>query len=80
MAQMGSPDMWIPIAYALHYPNREYNSFDKLNFLREGANLTFEKAEDHKFRALRLAYEAGEKGELIPSSSTVPMKCWFNCF
>lgn len=66
MAQMGSPDMRIPIAYALHYPNREYNSFDKLNFLREGANLTFEKAEDHKFRALRLAYEAGEKGGTYP--------------
>ncbi len=36
IAQMGAPDMRIPIAYALHFPHREYNSFGKLNFLREG--------------------------------------------
>ncbi len=66
IAQMGAPDMRIPIAYALHFPHREYNSFGKLNFLREGANLTFEKADFTKFRALQLAYEAGEKGGSYP--------------
>lgn len=66
MAQLGAPDMRIPIAYALHYPHREYNSFDKLNFFREGANLTFEQADDRKFRALKLAYEAGKKGGTYP--------------
>lgn len=66
MAQLGAPDMRIPIAYALHYPSREYNGFDRLNFLREGANLTFEKADEEKFRALRMAYDAGEKGGTYP--------------
>lgn len=56
-AQMGLPDMKLPIQYALTYPQRFGNSFPRFNFL-DYPQLTFEKADMATFRNLDLAYEA----------------------
>lgn len=56
-AQMGLPDMKLPIQYALGYPMRMANSFPRFNFL-DYPNLTFEPADRDTFRNLNLAYEA----------------------
>ena len=56
-AQMGLPDMKLPIQYALGYPMRMSNSFPRFNFL-DYPNLTFEPADRDTFRNLNLAYEA----------------------
>lgn len=60
-AQMGLPDMKLPIQYALGYPNRLKNDFPRFNFL-DYPQLTFEKADIETFRNLALAYTAMEKG------------------
>lgn len=59
-AQMGLPDMKLPIQYALGYPQRLRSDFPRFNFLDYPA-LTFEKADIKTFRNLALAYEALEK-------------------
>ncbi len=59
-AQMGLPDMKLPIQYALAYPKRLKSDFPRFNFLDYPA-LTFEKADTKTFRNLALAYEALEK-------------------
>lgn len=64
-AQMGLPDMKLPIQYALTYPNRIKNDFPRFNFL-DFPSLTFEKADDKTFRNLALAYEALRKGGNMP--------------
>ena len=56
-AQMGLPDMKLPIHYALHYPNRMKTKFPRFNFL-DYPNLTFEKADFNVFRNLQIAYDA----------------------
>lgn len=56
-AQMGLPDMKLPIQFALTYPNRFETNFPRFNFL-DYPNLTFEKADLTVFRNLNLAYEA----------------------
>ena len=61
VAQLGMPDMRIPIAYALSWPNRLENETSSLDFFELG-QLTFEKADVGTFGCLRLAYEALEKG------------------
>lgn len=61
MANIGPKDMQIPIAYALNYPNRLSNNIEKLN-LFEVVDLKFEKPDLEKFKCLRLAYQAIEKG------------------
>lgn len=66
MAQMGLPDMKVPIAYALSWPKRCKNDFKSLDILREGANLTFESPDKNTFRCLSLAYEASKKGGTYP--------------
>ena len=60
-AQMGLPDMKLPIQYALTYPQRIKSNFPRFNFL-DYPNLTFEKPDLKKFRNLAIAYEALEKG------------------
>lgn len=60
-AQMGVPDMKLPIQYALTYPNRFANTFPRFNFMDYG-ELTFEKPDMETFRNLRLAYQALEEG------------------
>lgn len=60
-AQMGLPDMKLPIQYAMAYPNRIESDFPRFNFL-DYPNLTFEKANTDVFRNLALAYKALELG------------------
>ncbi len=60
-AQMGLPDMKLPIQFALTYPERFKTEFPRFNFL-DYPQLTFEKADPETFRNLQLAYTALEKG------------------
>lgn len=61
MASLGPTAMQIPIAYALNYPERLENQINKIN-LFDIRDLTFEKPDLNKFKCLRLAYEAIQKG------------------
>ncbi len=56
-AQLGVPDMRLPIQYAFSYPMRVRSSFDRLDFMK-CRELTFEKPDTTRFRNLALAYEA----------------------
>lgn len=60
-AQLGLPDMKLPIQYAMAYPDRLQNNFERFNFL-DYPNLTFEKPDLETFRNLKLAYEAMNMG------------------
>ena len=60
-AQLGIPDMKLPIQYALGFPCRLKNNFRRFSFF-DYPNLTFEKADEKTFRNLYLAYRAMEKG------------------
>ena len=60
-AQLGVPDMRLPIQYAFSYPFRVKASFDRLDFMK-CANLTFEQPDTMRFRCLALAYEALNSG------------------
>jgi 1-deoxy-D-xylulose-5-phosphate reductoisomerase len=64
-AQMGLPDMKLPIQYALGYPNRLTSDFPRFSFL-DYPSLTFEAPDTKTFRNLALAYEALEKGGNMP--------------
>ena len=64
-AQLGVPDMKLPIQYAFSYPRRLQSSFDRLN-LFDIQQLTFEKPDLKKFRNLALAYEAIQLGGNMP--------------
>ena len=64
-AQLGLPDMKLPIQYALGFPERLKNSFKRFNFL-DYPNLTFEKPDRKTFRNLDLAYTAMSKGGNVP--------------
>lgn len=66
IAQLGTPDMRLPIQYALYYPQRRNLSGKRLD-LFEIANLTFEKPDIETFKGLKLAYNALEKGGNIPT-------------
>lgn len=60
-AQMGLPDMRLPIQYALGYPNRLHSDFERFNFMNY-PQLTFEKADTETFVCLGLAFDALRKG------------------
>lgn len=60
-AQLGMPDMRLPIQYAFSYPDRVRSSFDRLDFT-QCTNLTFEQPDTTRFRNLALAYEALHQG------------------
>lgn len=60
-AQMGLPDMKLPIQFALTYPNRLKTDFERFNFM-DYPNLSFEKPDKETFTNLKLAYEVMEKG------------------
>ncbi len=66
LAQMGIPDMRIPIAYALTYPERITNDLPPLNLLKTG-KLEFYKPDMKKFPCLALAYNAGISGGTNPA-------------
>jgi 1-deoxy-D-xylulose-5-phosphate reductoisomerase len=57
LAQMGTPDMRVPIAYGLSFPRRIASGADSLDFMSL-ASLTFEPADERRFPGLRLAYDA----------------------
>jgi 1-deoxy-D-xylulose-5-phosphate reductoisomerase len=63
--QLGIPDMKLPIQYALGFPKRLPNTFDRFNFI-DYPNLTFEKPDLETFRNLQLAYSSMEKGGNMP--------------
>lgn len=65
MAQLGSPDMRMPIQYAFSYPERLLSDVKPVDFF-ELACLTFEKPDTGKFHNLKLAYTAVEKGGTLP--------------
>ena len=64
-AQMGVPDMKLPIHYALAYPKRVKSNFERFNFLKYPA-FTFSEADTKSFRNLELAFIAMEKGGNLP--------------
>lgn len=64
-AQMGLPDMRLPIQYAFSYPERLKMNYPRLDF-NQFSSLTFEKPDLNRFRNLSLAYEAMEKGGTMP--------------
>lgn len=66
IAQLGAPDMKIPIQYALFYPDRRPMEGEKLDFYELG-QLTFEKPDTDTFRGLALAYEAARTGGSMPT-------------
>lgn len=65
IAQLGAPDMRLPIQYALTYPERQPSDFPRLDFWKM-QDLTFEKPDTETFRGLKFAYEAGEMGGTAP--------------
>ena len=66
IAQLGTPDMKLPIQYALYYPERRYLPGGRLNFW-ELSEITFEKPDFENFRGLSLAFEAGTTGGSLPT-------------
>lgn len=66
IAQLGTPDMRLPIQYALYYPKRRSLSGKRLD-LFELSSLTFEKPDTQTFCGLSLAFEAMERGGNIPT-------------
>ena len=66
MAQLGAPDMKLPIQYALYYPERRYLPGDRLDFWEMG-KLDFEKPDMETFYGLQLAYKAGREGGSLPT-------------
>lgn len=66
IAQLGTPDMKLPIQYALFYPNRHYLKGERLDFAKLGS-ITFEKPDMDTFEGLKLAYEVGRAGGSLPT-------------
>ena len=66
IAELGTPDMKLPIQYALYYPERRYLPGDRLDFWSLG-KLEFEKPDMDTFYGLALAYEAGRAGGTLPT-------------
>lgn len=66
MAQLGMPDMKLPIQYALYYPERRFLAGDRLDFAKL-AQITFEAPDFENFHGLSLAYKAGRRGGTLPT-------------
>jgi len=66
IAQLGTPDMKLPIQYALYYPERRYLAGDRLDFAKIG-QITFEEPDLNNFAGLKMAYEAGRMGGSMPT-------------
>lgn len=67
MAQLGSPDMRLPIQYALYYPHRRELDTQRIDFYELG-KITFEKPDFDTFKGLKLAYESAQRGGNIPTA------------
>ena len=74
IAQLGTPDMKLPIQYALYYPERRFLPGDRLDFtkLRE---ITFDVPDPETFKGLKLAYQAGKTGGSYATVLMQPMRC-----
>lgn len=66
IAQLGTPDMKLPIQYALYYPERRFLAGDRLDFTKL-KEITFDEPDMETFRGLKLAYEAGRAGGSLPT-------------
>lgn len=66
IAQLGTPDMKLPIQYALYYPQRRFLPGDRLDFSAL-SQITFEQPDMETFCGLKLAYEAGRAGGTLPT-------------
>lgn len=66
MAQLGTPDMKLPIQYALYYPERKFLPGDRLDFAKLG-QITFEAPDFENFHGLSMAYTAGRCGGTLPT-------------
>lgn len=65
IAQMGLPDMRLPIQYAFAYPNRLKSNFERLDIFKLGS-MTFEEPDMDRFRNLAFAFDAANKGGNMP--------------
>lgn len=67
IAQLGTPDMRVPIQYALSYPDRlPLTTSQRLNLVQIGT-LHFQEMDENRFRCMQFAYEAGKKGGTLPT-------------
>ena len=66
IAQLGTPDMKLPIQYALYYPERRYLPGERLDF-KKLTEITFEVPDMETFKGLPLAMEASRKGGSMPT-------------
>lgn len=66
MAQLGTPDMRLPIQYALYYPHRRYLDGERLDFAKLG-QITFQEPDMETFLGLPMAMEASRKGGSMPT-------------
>ena len=66
IAQLGTPDMKLPIQYAVYYPERRFLAGDRLDFAKL-AQITFEAPDFENFHGLSLAYKAGRRGGTLPT-------------
>lgn len=66
LAQLGWPDMRLPLLYALSWPERVYTNWERLNLVKSG-NLTFREPDHQKYPCMRLAYAAGRAGGSMPA-------------
>ncbi len=79
IAQLSHPDMRLPIAYALGYPERFDDGFGRISF-DEALELTFEPPDAAAFRCLSLAYEAGRLGGTAPAWLNAADECAVEAF
>jgi len=66
LAQLGWPDMRLPLLYALSWPERVYTNWERLDLVKAG-NLTFRAPDHQKYPCMRLAYTAGRAGGSMPA-------------
>lgn len=66
LAQLGWPDMRLPLLYALSWPNRIHTNWERLNLVKAG-NLTFREPDHQKYPCMQLAYAAGKAGGSMPA-------------
>lgn len=66
MAQLGTPDMRLPIQYAIYYPSRRYLDGERVDFAKI-ASITFEEPDMDTFKGLKFAFESGKIGGAMPT-------------
>ncbi|HHV95390.1 MAG TPA: 1-deoxy-D-xylulose-5-phosphate reductoisomerase [Clostridiaceae bacterium] len=79
IAQLGMPDMRIPIQYAITYPNRQYSRFNKMDF-KIHRELTFEEPDYVNFPCLRIAFEALKESGTMPTVMNAANEVAVNLF